>query len=74
MLNFQCKKCGTLIQSEKIPLSFNCPSGGSHQWTNLGKVGNYNFQCKKCGTLIQSEKIPLSFNCPSGDSHQWTKL
>jgi hypothetical protein len=26
MKNYQCKKCGTVLQSERTPSSLNCPS------------------------------------------------
>jgi DNA-directed RNA polymerase subunit RPC12/RpoP len=74
MKNYQCKKCRTLVQSERTPSSLNCPSGGTHHWTDLGKTGKTNYQCKKCGTLVQSERTPSSLNCPSGGTHHWTKL
>ena len=74
MKNYQCKKCGTHVQKESTPSSFNCPEGGSHQWTDLGEVGSTNYQCKKCGLLLQSKNTPSSFNCSEGGSHQWTKL
>ena len=74
MKNFQCKKCSTHLKSANQPSSFNCPSGGMHQWTNLGDIGDSNYQCKKCALLLQSKSQPSSFNCPSGSMHQWTKL
>ncbi|MCQ2307416.1 MAG: hypothetical protein MJ000_07625 [Bacteroidales bacterium] len=74
MKNYQCKKCGTLIQSEKTPSSFNCPKGGMHQWQDLGEVGTDTYQCKKCGLIVNSKKTPSSFGCTSGGMHQWNKL
>ncbi|MDN5355382.1 MAG: hypothetical protein WAQ01_07765 [Bacteroidales bacterium] len=74
MRNYLCKKCATLVKSDKKPISFNCPSGGNHQWTDLGEVGTTNYQCQKCGLLLKSQKKPISFNCPSGGNHQWTQL
>jgi len=53
MRNYLCKKCATLVKSDKKPISFNCPSGGNHQWTDLGEVGTTNYQCQKCGLLIK---------------------
>lgn len=35
MSNYQCKKCGTLVQQERTPNSSGCPKGGSHQWYKL---------------------------------------
>jgi predicted RNA-binding Zn-ribbon protein involved in translation (DUF1610 family) len=74
MRNYLCKKCATLVKSDKKPISFNCPSGGNHQWNDLGEVGTTNYQCQKCGLLLKSQKKPISFNCPSGGNHQWTQL
>jgi len=77
MKNYQCKKCSTHIKSASRPSVSNCPSGGHHQWTDLGEVGSDNYQCKKCSILVQSKNRPSVPNCPSGPSgghHQWTKL
>lgn len=74
MKNYQCKKCSTALQSDRTPSTLNCPSGGSHQWTDLGEVGINNYQCKKCGLLVKSKNSPSTLNCPGGGSHQWTKL
>jgi DNA-directed RNA polymerase subunit RPC12/RpoP len=74
MKNFQCKKCGTNLKSDKQPSSLNCPSKGAHTWTDLGEVGSFNYQCKKCALLLQSKSQPSSLNCTSGGAHTWTKL
>lgn len=74
MKNYQCKKCETLINSQSRPSSINCPSGGNHQWTDLGESGSTPYQCRKCGTLVNSQSRPSSINCPSGGNHQWNKL
>lgn len=74
MKNYQCKKCGTLIQSEKTPSSFNCLRGGMHQWQDLGELGPVTYQCKKCGITINNKKTPSSFGCTAGGMHQWNKL
>lgn len=74
MKNFQCKKCGTLVQSNSTPTSSGCPSGGFHSWVNLGETGSKNFQCKKCGTLVRSNNTPPSSGCPSENFHSWVKL
>ena len=74
MKNYQCKKCSTSIQSDRMPNSANCPKGSAHQWTDLGETGSNNYQCKKCGLLIKSKNSPSSANCPSGSAHQWSKL
>jgi DNA-directed RNA polymerase subunit RPC12/RpoP len=74
MKNYLCQKCKTHLQNDSQPSAFNCPKGGTHQWTNLGDVGSTNYQCKKCALLVQSKSMPSAFNCPSGGTHQWTKL
>jgi DNA-directed RNA polymerase subunit RPC12/RpoP len=74
MKNFQCKKCRTDLQSDRTPNTINCPSGGSHQWTDLGEVVPANYQCKKCKLLVKSKNTPSTFNCPNEGSHQWCKL
>ena len=77
MKNFQCIKCETHVESANRPASgTNCPSGGHHQWVDLGEVGDVNIQCKKCGLLIQAKSpgAASATNCPSGGHHQWTKL
>ena len=75
MQNFQCKKCGILIQANSTPPSTNngCPKGGSHDWYDLGTVGTKNYQCKNCGTLIQANSTPPSVGCPKG-YHDWYEL
>jgi DNA-directed RNA polymerase subunit RPC12/RpoP len=74
MRNYQCKKCGTSIQSNSQPSSLNCSGGGTHSWTNLGDTGDKNYQCKKCGTLLRSSSQPSTLNCPSGGNHSWSNL
>jgi predicted Zn-ribbon and HTH transcriptional regulator len=74
MKNYQCKKCGTVVQGNSIPSSSGCPEASSHSWTNLGDVGDKNYQCKKCGTVVQGNSIPSSSGCPKASSHSWTKL
>ena len=37
--NYQCGKCDTLVKSERTPSTINCRVGGSHQWYELGEVG-----------------------------------
>lgn len=74
MKNYQCKKCATHIKSSSRPITFNCPSGANHQWTDLGTIGNDNYQCKKCAVVVQTKSHPSSFGCPAGSNHQWTKL
>jgi DNA-directed RNA polymerase subunit RPC12/RpoP len=74
MDNYLCKKCSTLIQSDKNPTSLGCPEGSTHQWTKVAKVGTINYQCKKCATLIKAAAQPTSLGCPEGSTHQWTKL
>jgi DNA-directed RNA polymerase subunit RPC12/RpoP len=72
--NYQCKKCSTVVKSERMPSALNCLKGGMHQWTDLGEVGADSYQCKKCGLVLKSKRQPSSLNCPSGGMHQWNKL
>ena len=74
MKNFQCSKCGTLLNSNSTPRTDKCPSGGLHDWRKLGDVGNTPYQCRKCGTLVKSNSIPRTDKCPSGGLHDWRKL
>jgi rubredoxin len=74
MKNYQCKKCGTLLQANSPPSSSGCPKSSLHQWTNLGDTGDKNYQCKKCGTLLQANSPPPSSGCPQASLHQWIKL
>ena len=74
MKNYQCRKCGTLIQSDRRPHLNGCPSGGLHEWVDLGECGATPYQCRKCGTLIQNDKRPYLNGCPSGGLHEWIKL
>lgn len=74
MRNYLCKKCKTLVQVNNSPNTNNCPSGGSHQWTDLGQVGTVNYQCSQCSTTVKSASSPNTNNCPAGSSHRWTRL
>ena len=74
MKNYLCGKCLTLVQMSSKPKSVNCPSKGSHQWTELGNLGNDNYLCKKCAVLVKCQSSPSVSNCPSNGSHEWTKL
>ena len=71
MKNYQCTKCGTLLQSDRRPSSFDCRAGGMHNWQDLGDVGAENFQCEKCGLHVESHRRPSSFGCTKGGMHQW---
>lgn len=72
--NYFCKKCQTFITNERQPNSNGCPSGGYHQWIDLGEYGDNRFQCRKCGLIIYSRINPRSNDCPSGGHHLWNKL
>lgn len=72
--NYQCTKCGTLIQSDSKPSSLNCRSGGTHQWQDLGAVGTENYQCTKCRIHVESQQKPHTISCTSGGTHQWQDL
>ena len=74
MKNYQCKKCRTHLQKASRPSTSNCPSGGVHNWTDLGNVGSDNYQCKKCSLLVKSKSRPSTSNCTSGGVHNWSKL
>jgi len=74
MKNYQCKKCGTVIKSNNLPSVIGCPEGSTHQWINLGNVGDKNYQCRKCGTVVQSSSQPSLLGCPDSTAHQWIKL
>ena len=74
MRNYQCRKCSVLVQKDSTPSTLGCPSGGSHNWDNLGQVGSNNYQCRKCSTLVKSNSTPSTLGCPSSGSHNWTKL
>ena len=72
MKNYQCKKCGVVVQSKNSPPMSGCPEG-SHSWSNLSDVGDKKYQCKKCGTLVKAKMQPSTSACPKG-SHSWSKL
>ena len=76
MKNYECKVCGTVIQSSTTPHG-RCEQSNSknHQWQELGEVGEINYQCKTCGLLIKSNKTPHGY-CEQSNSknHQWQKL
>ena len=72
--NWLCRKCRTLVQAADKPSSSYCPSGGHHQWNNLGRVGNTLYQCNRCNTTVASKDKPSSAYCPAGGLHQWNRL
>lgn len=72
--NYQCDKCGTVVQDNSTPNTSGCPKGSSHHWSNLGEVGDKNYQCKKCKILVKANATPNTSGCPSGSSHSWSKL
>jgi phage FluMu protein Com len=72
--NYQCRKCGKVLQSERSPNFGTCQDGSSHRWDDLGKVGNTNYQCRKCGKVLQSERSPSFGTCQDGSSHRWDDL
>lgn len=76
MKNFECRKgCSTTLQSENTPNGGTCPKGGSHNWSDLGRVGMNNYECRKgCGAHLKSESTPNGGTCPKGGSHNWSKL
>lgn len=74
MKNYQCKKCGILIKTERQPNAFNCRAGNYHDWNDLGEVGCENYRCKKCGLLVESKSTPSSFGCTAGGYHNWQDL
>jgi DNA-directed RNA polymerase subunit RPC12/RpoP len=76
MKNYLCLKCGIHIKNASNPNTSGCPKGnGSHNWTNMGDVGDTNYQCKKCGLLLQSKSTPSTSGCPEGNGqHNWIKI
>lgn len=74
MRNYQCKRCQTIVQSERMPLMNKCLDGTVHIWTDLGEVGPDNYRCTRCGLLLRSAKMPSYVTCPGGSLHTWQKL
>ena len=74
MKNYQCKKCGILIKTERQPNALNCRAGNYHDWNDLGEVGCENYRCKNCGFLVESKSTPSSFGCTAGGYHNWQDL
>ncbi len=71
---YNCNKCGTAITNGSSPDSLGCPSGGYHNWYELGTVGNTNYCCRKCGITVQTQSSPSSAYCPRGGYHDWNRL
>jgi predicted Zn-ribbon and HTH transcriptional regulator len=74
MKNYQCNKCGTVIQANSLPNVSGCPKSSSHNWHNLGETGDKNYQCKKCETTVKANSLPNVSGCPNSSSHSWSKL
>lgn len=71
---YSCNYCGTSIKKESSPSSSGCPKHSSHNWHNLGEVGDINYQCKNCGIVVQTKSSPSSYGCSSSSSHNWTRM
>jgi len=86
--NYYCRSCNKHVVSEKHPrklgrpLDDRCPayksSNSSHDWTDMGYVGDYKSTCKHCGLTVWHEKQFLhSMLCSKqgkGQSHDWKPL
>lgn len=72
--NWNCKKCGTVVKSDRKPASQGCPKATFHEWHDLGEIGNDTYQCTNCGITVQSYKQPSSLGCPNASFHKWNKL
>jgi DNA-directed RNA polymerase subunit RPC12/RpoP len=73
---YQCKYCGIVIQSFHYPNPEGCQNSSTHNWYNLGDVGDKNYQCKYCGLVVQSSHYPYRYCCPNEvlGSHTWYEL
>lgn len=74
MKNYQCRKCGLVVQKETTPSAAGCQVASLHSWNSLGDVGPDTYHCKKCGTLIKSKGRPCAGGCPDGNNHNWLKI
>ena len=74
MRNYQCKKCGILIKTERRPNTLNCRAGSYHDWNDLGEVGDENYRCKRCSLLVESKNRPTALGCSSGGYHDWQDM
>ena len=75
MRNYQCTKCGVVVQKSQRPMINGCPSAAAHNWQDLGDVGSEQYQCRKCGCVVNSKSRPTTINgCPSAAAHNWNKL
>lgn len=72
--NWNCKKCGTVIQAADKPSSMGCPAGSFHTWYDLGETGQTTYQCQNCAIQVKSSRQPASIGCPEADFHRWRKL
>lgn len=73
MRNFLCRKCGTQVVKSNMPHNADCPTGGVHQWVNLGIQGSTAYSCNKCKVQVNSKNTPDRSGCLKGGLHQWKK-
>jgi RNA polymerase subunit RPABC4/transcription elongation factor Spt4 len=66
-----CKNCGQAIKKDSSPSSSGCSKSSSHDWYELGEVGDKNYSCKNCGLMIQTKSSPSSSGCSKSSSHDW---
>ena len=74
MKNYQCRKCGLVVQKESTPGQQGCQNAPYHSWVTLGDVGPVTYQCRKCGITVESKGQPGTQGCQSASYHSWAKL
>ena len=73
VINAICKKCFVILPTKGKPQTTVCPAGSTHQWENIGKLGNaMQLKCGKCQVSLSFAKAPKNpGTCKKGKQHDW---
>lgn len=71
---FVCKACNQKQRALSTPSRAYCLKAETHDWINLGEVGDVNYHCKHCGTTVLTSKTPRERDCSTAGTHTWTNL
>lgn len=55
---YLCRKCDISAIKEKRPNTLYCSAKGSHNWIDLGIVGENIYHCRKCRKIVYTAKRP----------------
>ena len=71
---YLCRKCDISVIKAKRPNTLYCSAKGSHNWIDLGIVGENIYHCRKCRKIVYTAKRPNLIYCSAHGSHTWDLL